>query len=81
MGARDKKVLSLICHKYGGYIKEISNGYAFKYKLRNRAGLISLIEDINGLIRNPTRLLQMSKLCKKFDIELNNSKDLTFNNG
>ena len=81
MGARDKKVLSLIYHKYGGSIKGISNGYAFKYKLRNRAGLISLIEDINGLIRNPTRLLQMSKLCKKFDIELNNSKDLTFNNG
>jgi hypothetical protein len=81
MDARDKKVLDLIQYKYGGFVKEISNGYAFKYRLRNRKGLISLIEDINGLIRNPTRLLQMSKLCKYFGMELKNYQDLTFNNG
>ncbi|KAG0122320.1 hypothetical protein HOY82DRAFT_582329 [Tuber indicum] len=70
MDARDKKALYLIKHKYGGTIKQISNANAFKYKLRYKAGLISLINDINGLIRNPTRLLQMNKLCAKFNIEL-----------
>ena len=81
MDARDKKVLYLIQHKYGGTVKQISNALAFKYKLRNRAGLIALINDINGLIRNPTRLLQMNKLCVKFSIELKYPDNLTFNNG
>ena len=81
MDARDKKVLYLIQHKYGGTVKQISNALAFKYKLRNRAGLIALINDVNGLIRNPTRLLQMNKLCVKFSIELKYSDNLTFNNG
>jgi len=81
MDARDKKVLYLIQHKYGGSIKQISNAYAFKYKLRNKAGLIALINDINGLIRNPTRLLQMNKLCVKFNIELKYANNLTFNDG
>ena len=79
--SRDKKVLYLIQHKYGGSVKQISNANAFKYKLRNRAGLISLIKDINGLIRNPTRLLQMNKLCEKFNIELRYANNLTFNDG
>lgn len=81
MDARDKKVLYLIQHKYGGSVKQISNAYAFKYKLRNRAGLIALINDVNGLIRNPARLLQMNKLCVKFNIELKYADNLTFNDG
>ena len=81
MDARDKKVLYLIQHRYGGSVKQISNAYAFKYKLRNKAGLIALINDINGLIRNPTRLLQMNKLCVKFSIELKYPSNLSFNNG
>ena len=81
MDARDKKVLYLIQDKYGGSVKQISNAYAFKYKLRNRAGLIALINDVNGLIRNPTRLLQMNKLCVKFNIELKYANNLTFNDG
>ena len=81
MDARDKKVLYLIQQRYGGSVKQVSNAYAFKYKLRNRAGLIAIINDINGLIRNPARLLQMNKLCVKFDIELKYSDNITFNNG
>lgn len=79
MVARDKKVLYLIQHKYGGSVKQISNAYAFKYKLRNKAGLIALINDVNGLIRNPVRLLQMNKLCLKFNIELKYAKN--YNDG
>lgn len=81
MDARDKKVLYLIQHMYGGRVKQVSNAFAFKYKLRNRTGLIALINDVNGLIRNPARLLQMNKLCVKFNIELKYSDNLVFNNG
>ncbi len=81
MDARDKKVLYLIQHIYGGSVKQISNALAFKYKLRNKLGLIALINDINGYVRNPTRLLQMNKLCVKFNIQLKYAGPLSFNNG
>jgi hypothetical protein len=81
MNAIDAKALYEIKHKYGGNIKPISNAYAVRYKLRHKEGLISLINDINGLIRNPARLLQMNKLCVKYDINLKYPDPLTFNDG
>nr|YP_009663715.1 hypothetical protein [Dactylella tenuis]QCW06852.1 hypothetical protein [Dactylella tenuis] len=81
MDARDKKALYLIKHRYGGRVKQVSNANAFKYKLRHKAGLILLINDVNGFIRNPTRLLQMNKLCVKFNIQLKYPEKLSFNDG
>jgi hypothetical protein len=81
MDVRDQNALYVIKHKYGGAIKPVSNAHALKYKLRHKKGLISLINDVNGLIRNPTRLLQMNKLCVKYNIELKYPHDLSFNNG
>lgn len=59
----------------------MSNAKALKYKLRHKKGLISLINDVNGHLRNPIRLLQFNKLCVKYGIELKYSEPLTFNNG
>ena len=81
MDARDKKALTEIKQKYGGNIRSVSNSYAVRYKLRHKKGLISLINDINGLIRNPIRLLQLNKLCTKYNIKLKYPKNLTFNDG
>ena len=81
MNLRDKKALHLVLHKYGGSIKAVSGGKALKYKLRNKKGLLHLINDVNGLIRNPIRLLQINKLCVKYGIELNYPEPLTYNNG
>ena len=81
MDARDVKALNEIKQKYGGTIKPISNASAVRYKLRHKQGLISLINDVNGLIRNPARLLQMNKLCVKYDIALIYPGPLTFNDG
>jgi hypothetical protein len=81
MDVRDKKALYEVKHKYGGSIKPVSGAKALKYKLRNKKGLVYLINDINGLVRNPTRLLQMNKLCDKYNINLKYPKPLTYNNG
>lgn len=81
MDARDKKALYIILHKYGGSIKSVSGAKAFKYKLRNKKGLLHLINDINGLIRNPLRLLQMNKICNKYEILIKYPKALTYSNG
>jgi hypothetical protein len=81
MDAIDKNVLDKIKHKYGGTVKFTSNANHVKYKLSHKKGLISLINDVNGLIRNPIRLLQINKLCEKYHIKLKYSEPLTFFNG
>lgn len=81
MGIKDKYPLYEIKHKYGGFIKPISGSNTLKYKLLNPKGLINLINDVNGLIRNPTRMLQLNRICKKNNINLLDPKPLTRNNG
>lgn len=81
MDIRDKKALYEIKQKFGGSIKTVANANALRYKLRHKKGLIHLINNINGNLRNPVRLLQMNKLCVKYGIELKYSNCLTFNNG
>ena len=71
MDIKDKSPLYEIKHKYGGSVKEIGGSNSLKYKLLNPKGLINLINDVNGLIRNPTRMLQLNKLCVKFNLKLN----------
>ena len=81
MDIRDKSVLYEVQQIYGGSITRVSKANALKYKLRNKKGLINLINGINGLIRNPARLLQLNKLCKKYNINLKQPLPLTYNNG
>lgn len=54
---------------------------ALKYKLQDPKGLISLIKDVNGLIRKPTRMLQLNRICVKFYIILKEPQPLTYYNG
>lgn len=81
MDKKDIKVLNIIKQKFGGSIKLKSNGNSYKYKLHNYKGLLNLINNINGLIRNPIKLLQLNKLCYKYNITLKLANPLTFNNG
>ena len=78
---QDKKALLDIKHKFGGSIRTIARSNALKYQISHKKGLIALLEAVKGLIRNPSRLLQMNKLCEKYGIELLYPKPLTFNNG
>ena len=42
---------------------------------------MSLIHAVNGEIRNPTRLLQLQKICLKYEISLINPQPLSYYNG
>jgi len=81
MDINDKYALYEIKHKFGGSIKRISGSNALKYKLLNLKGLIALVQDVNGLIRNPVRLLQLYRVCENYKIKLLEPKPLTFYNG
>jgi hypothetical protein len=80
MHINDKFLLYLIKHRYGGFIKEIAGSNALKYKLINPKGLINLINDVNGLIRNPIRMLQLHRVCQIHGIKLLDPLALTYNN-
>lgn len=78
---RDKRCLYLIKQKYGGAVKLHAGDNYLRYRLHHKAGLLSLINDVNGLIRNPIRIIQLGKICDKYGIELNDSQPLTYYNG
>jgi hypothetical protein len=39
-----------------------------------------MIKPVNGLIRNPNRILQLGKICEKYGIALIYPQPLTFDN-
>jgi hypothetical protein len=81
MDIRDERALQIVKNIYGGSIKLRSNTNALRYRLHHKEGLLKLISDVNGLIRNPNKLVQLNKLCIKYDLLLIFPKKLTYNNG
>jgi hypothetical protein len=78
---RDVRCLNIIKDKLGGSIKVRANQNHLRYRLHNKAGLLNLINCVNGLIRNPIRLLQLSKICEKYEVPILSPKPLTYNDG
>ena len=81
METRDKHCLYLIKQKFGGSVKLRSGVNWLRYRLHHKKGLLDLIEAVNGEIRNPVRLLQLNKICDKYNIPLIQPSGLTYNNG
>jgi hypothetical protein len=80
MDIRDECALQAVKNKYGGSIKLRSNAKALRYRLHYKEGLIILINDVNGLIRNSYRLVQLNKICIKYEINLILPEKLLYNN-
>lgn len=81
MELRDKHCLYLIKQRFGGSVKLRAGNNHLRYRLHNKAGLLNLINAINGLIRNPVRIIQLGKICFKYDINLIYPEKLTYYNG
>jgi hypothetical protein len=70
MDIRDEHALQIVKNVYGGSIKLRSNAKALRYRLHHKSGLLNLISDVNGHIRNPHRLVQLNNICIKYDLNL-----------
>ena len=81
MDVRDGHALHIIKNVYGGSVKIVSGQKALRYSLRHKEGLLWVINDVNGKIRNSYRLLQLNKLCVKYNINIIHANKLTYNNG
>jgi hypothetical protein len=80
MDIRDSLCLHKIKNVYGGSIKIRSNAKVLRYRLHHKEGLLKLIKDVNGEIRNSNRILQMIKICDKYNIEFKYPNALYKNN-
>lgn len=79
MAKEDLACLRYIQDKLGGSVKMRSGAKAYRYRLHNKQGMITLIHCINGYIRHTSRLLQLHRVCLQLNIPVvyptNLSKD------
>ncbi|MBP1357782.1 MAG: hypothetical protein JZD40_04760 [Sulfolobus sp.] len=68
MGLEDLPLLVYIQNFLGGSIKMRSGAKAYRYRLHNTAGMIILINGINGLIRHSIRTAQLHRVCSALNI-------------
>lgn len=81
MDIRDEHALYQIKNIYGGSVKLVTGNRALRYCLRHKEGYLALVKDVNGEIRNPVRLMQLNKLCLKYNIALIYPEKFTSENG
>lgn len=81
MDIRDEHALEIVKNVYGGSIKLVSNANALRYCLRHKAGFLALVNDVKGHIRSSNRLVQLKKICVKYELDLIYPKKLNYDNG
>jgi len=81
MNIRDEHALQIIKNVYGGSIKLRSNANALRYRLHHKSGLLYLINHVNGHIRNSNRLIQLNKICEKYELNIIHPDKLIYDDG
>jgi hypothetical protein len=81
MNIRDEHALQKIKNVYGGSIKLRSGANALRYRLHHKSGLLKLIFDVNGHIRDSNRLVQFNKILNKYELQILYPEKLTYFNG
>jgi hypothetical protein len=81
MDIRDEHALQIVKNVYGGSIKLRSGANALRYRLHHKSGLLLLIKNVNGKIRNSNRLIQLNKICVKYNLDMIYPNKLTYKNG
>lgn len=78
---RDVACLYKIKNKYGGSVKPSSSLKAVRYRLHHLEGIKTVINDINGLLLNPVRIIQFKKICSIYNIPYVVTPSLNYNSG
>ena len=80
MDTRDEHALQIIKNVYGGSIKLRSGANALRYRVHHKSGLLNLINNVNGHIRNSNRLLQLNKISDKYELSIIYPEKLIYEN-
>lgn len=68
MELRDEACLYKLKHRYGGSVKATSHAKALRFRLHHKAGILAVINDLNGLLYNPVRIQQFQKVCALYNV-------------
>lgn len=77
----DERILRIIQNKLGGAIKPRSGVQAIRWRLHNRAGMIDLVNRVNGYIRHNNRLVQLNQVCTTLGLRLLSPDNLHMEHG
>ena len=77
----EERMLRVIQDKYGGSIRLRSGDRTLRYRLQDKASVITLIQHVNGNLHTPLRLSQLHRVCPLLNIEANMPIPLTIFNG
>jgi LAGLIDADG endonuclease len=77
---RDKNCLYQIKQKFGGAVKLRTNLNHLRFRMHHKQGMLDIINAVNGEIRNPIRLLQLNKICEKYNLPVLSPAPLTYEN-
>ncbi|CAO1638535.1 unnamed protein product, partial (mitochondrion) [Parajaminaea phylloscopi] len=75
---RDIACLMKLKNRYGGSVKLITKGTAYRFRIHHKQGILQFIQDINGMFHNPVRLEQFKKLCILYNISFMPTTPLHF---
>ena len=78
MEPRDIACLYKMKQRYGGSVKATSHAKAIRFRLHHMAGIQHVIKDVNGLIQNPVRFAQFSKVCSLYNVAILPTESLTY---
>lgn len=81
VGLEDLPMLRYIQNKLGGSIKLRSGAKAYRYRLTNRAAMITLINSINGFIQHSIRLQQLHRVSLQLNLPVFSPVPLTIDSG
>ena len=77
---RDIQTAQMIKDRLGGNLNILSGNKAVRFKLHKYDAIVSLVNNINGLIRTPNRIEQLKLVCLNYGIEYKDPIILEFNN-
>lgn len=66
----DERMLRIIQNKIGGSIKPRTGVKAIRWRLHNRAGMLDLVNRVNGYIRHSKRMVQLNKVCVVLGVQM-----------
>jgi LAGLIDADG endonuclease len=61
-------------------VKLRANLNHLRFRMHHKQGMLDIINAVNGEIRNPIRLLQLNKICEKYNIPVLKPAPLTYKN-
>jgi hypothetical protein len=72
VASSEVQVLAKIKHRFGGSVSRRTSTTrevnAYRWRLHNRAGMLSLVKAVNGNIRLPARVAQFTAVCSVLDV-------------